>query len=255
MAPTPPQFSNPPLRAPVRGLLFDLDGTLIATRRLYLEAFADALEPVLGQRPTHDEMMAHRPRSEIRFLREVTAIALRQRDPAADDSQVTPGLSDVQDEVLQRFFESYRRRHPDDFEGVYTGVPEMLAIGRARGLPMGMVTGKSRRSWSITEPLVDLGAFEPLVFDDDVEASKPDPAGIHLALETLATPAGGTLYIGDSLTDLEAAANAGVVPVGVLWSKRDHEREAFVRAAHEQGGLVLPTPAHLESLLEFTGAG
>ncbi len=250
--------------APVAGLLFDLDGTLIATRHLYLEAFADALEPLVGQRLTHDEMIARHPRSEVRFLKELTAEAVLGGvdraglgDPAAAadrNATTTPppahaGLNAAQSAVLDRFFESYRRRHPSDFEGVYPGVRSMLDLGRSRGLPVGLVTGKSRRSWDITRPEVDLGEFHTLVFDDDVPESKPDPAGLHLALQALELPAEQVVYIGDSVTDLEAAVRAGIRPVAVLWSKRAHEREPFRQAALTRGGHVLATPGDLSELL------
>ncbi len=226
-----------PLR--ISGLLFDLDGTLIATRRLYLEAFADALEPVVGHRPSHDEMMALRPRAEVRFLRQVTQTAVGNG----------PHVEAAAEGVLERFFAAYQRRHEKDFEGVYHDVPQMLSHARSTGLPLGLVTGKSRRSWGITSAFVELGPFDPMVFDDDVPRSKPDPTGLRLALEALGTPARETLYVGDSTTDLEAAAHAGVIPVGVLWSKRSHEREPFAEAAREWGGEVLERPGDLAGFL------
>ncbi len=223
---TPPGTLPQPLAA----VVFDLDGTLIATRRLYLEAFADALAPVLGHRPTHEQMMALRPRAEIRFLEDM-------------------GGSDHHTGVMERFFQAYEERHDDDFEGVYTGVPELLAELRRLGPPLGLVTGKSRRSWSITAPRAGLGPFHAAVFDDDVPASKPDPAGLLQVVEALGVPAARTAYVGDSVTDLQAARRAGLLPIGVLWSKRAHERERFARAAHENGGLAVETPAGLAKLV------
>lgn len=212
-------------------VLFDLDGTLIATRRLYLEAFADALEPILGHRPSHDEMIALRPRAEVRFLRQM-------------------GGSDAHAGVMDRFFKAYEVRHEADFEGVYTGVSELLDTVRRLGTPMGIVTGKSRRSWSITRSRVRLGSFEVGVFDDDVPASKPDPAGLKRALDALDAQPTGAIYVGDSVTDLEAAHRAGITPVAVLWSKRSHEREPFAQAAVRLGGLAVETPAELMGHLE-----
>ena len=219
--------------APIRAVLFDLDGTLVATRRLYLEAFADALEPVLGRRPGHDEMMALRPRAEIRFLRELGGEAAHAI-------------------VMERFYRSYQRRHDGDFQGIYPGVLEMLVSLRSLELPLGLVTGKSRRSWGVTGPRVGLGPFPVAVFDDDVPRSKPDPSGLQAAILALSQRGmvdleapGEVLYVGDSSTDLEAAAAAGVRPGAVLWSKRAHERPRFQEQAEALGGLVFPTPDHL----------
>jgi len=211
-------------------VLFDLDGTLIATRRLYLESFADALEPVFRRRPTHEWFMARNPRAEVRFLREL----------AGDEAH--PG-------VMERFYVAYEERHDRDFEGIYDGVEEMLAGVRARGVPMGIVTGKSRRSWDITSRRVSLGEFGVRVFDDDVPAPKPDPAGLRRAAETLGVSVERVLYLGDSASDLEAAHAAGARAFGVLWPKRPDEIEGFRRLAHALGGRVLRHPAELEAVL------
>jgi len=213
-------------------VLFDLDGTLIATRRLYLEAFADALEPVLDRRASHDEMMAFRPRAEVRFLREM-------------------GGDHAHADVMTRFWTAYEARHDEDFEGIYPGVPGLLADLRDRGLPLGLVTGKSRRTWEITRPHVEgaLGTFAALVFDDDVQAPKPDPAGLLLAMEALGARPEGGVYVGDTSSDLEAARRAGLTPVGVLWSKRPHEREAFALRARSLDGFAVDSPSDLVGAL------
>ncbi|TVP79588.1 MAG: HAD family hydrolase [Gemmatimonadales bacterium] len=224
------------LPRPLSAILLDLDGTLIATRRLYLEAFADALEPVLGHRPSHDEMIALRPRAEIRFLEEM-------------------GGTSHHGGVMDRFFQAYHERHEDDFEGVYTGVPALLDELRALGRPLGIVTGKSRRSWSITGPRVGLGDFQVEVFDDDVPASKPDPAGLRQAVAARGVSPAQAIYVGDSVTDLEAARRAGLFPVAVLWSKRAHEREPFAAAARENGGLAVATPIQLGKLVRQSVEG
>lgn len=227
--------------APIRAVLFDLDGTLVATRRLYLEAFADALEPVMGRRPGHDEMMALRPRAEIRFLREV-------------------GGEDAHPVVMERFYRAYQRRHDGDFQGIYPGVPEMLVSLRSLDLPLGLVTGKSRRAWRVTGPRVRLGPFPVTVFDDDVPRSKPDPSGLQAAVLSLSEMGmvdpevpGEVLYVGDASTDLEAAAAAGVRPGAVLWSKRAHEREKFRAQSEALGGLVFSTPEQLVEVVHSSG--
>jgi beta-phosphoglucomutase-like phosphatase (HAD superfamily) len=58
----------PKSAAGIRALLFDLDGTLIDTYRLYLESFRRALAPALGFAPSDEEILAHRPVAERRLL-------------------------------------------------------------------------------------------------------------------------------------------------------------------------------------------
>ncbi len=104
----------------------------------------------------------------------------------------------------------------------------MLAGLRAAGLPLGIVTGKSRRSWELTRTRQELGAFDVLVFDDDVKEPKPDPEGLHIALDRLGAAPSAAVYLGDSGSDVEAALAAGVRPAAALWAKQGDDREAFL---------------------------
>jgi HAD superfamily hydrolase (TIGR01509 family) len=194
-----------------RAILFDLDGTLIDTYRLYEEAFRRALTPYLGHEPSWEEMIARGPGSERSFL-----------------------LGWLGEEAGERchadFGRHYEALHGALHDGVYDGVAEMLAALRAAGYPLGVVTGKGRHAWSVTERELGLGAFDVVVTDDDVAAPKPDPEGLLAAARALALPPGEIAYLGDSLGDVEAARAAGMRAAAVLWPKTaDGEAERFVK--------------------------
>jgi pyrophosphatase PpaX len=213
-------------------VLFDLDGTLINTKSLYLEAYRQAVEPFVRDDLTREEIMALRPTSEIAFIRAVVA------------------EGDV-DACLEAFYGAYRALHAERFQGVYPGIPEVLDRIRDRGLPMGLVTGKSRRSWEITRDLVrDLGPFDTLVFDDDVRAPKPDPHGLQLALDVLGVMPGGAVYVGDTRSDMEAARAAGVRAMAALWARED-DRERHARRVEEVGAMLLYDPMDLLLALDL----
>ena len=62
------------------------------------------------------------------------------------------------------------------------------------------------------------GLLEPfgvIVGGEDVSRHKPDPEGLMMATEMLGS-LGSTLYVGDSLSDAEAAKRAGLPFVAVL---------------------------------------
>jgi pyrophosphatase PpaX len=196
---------------PPAAILFDLDGTLIDTYRLYLECYRRALEPHLGHAPTDAEIAARRPASERRFLTDWLG---EQHGEACHA------------EVRRLYAELYREMH----EGVYEGVPEMLSGLRSAGLRLGIVTGKGREAWEVTRAASELGAFDVVVTDDDVHAAKPDPGGLLAAVEALRVAPEQAVYVGDSTVDMKAGRNAGMRIGAALWAKTaPGEAEAFVR--------------------------
>jgi HAD superfamily hydrolase (TIGR01509 family) len=224
------------VEARVHWVLFDVDGTLIDTWDLYIETFLRTLEAHVGRRLTLEELAAMHPTSELRVLRQVLA---------SDEE-----LPDAHDGFLTHM----RSLHPELFAGVYDGVPEMLAALRARGLILGLVTGKSKGAWAVTAPVAALGEFAVAVMDDDVAAPKPAPDGILEAVALLDADPAATLYVGDSVNDMRAAQAADVRFAAALWDKSDEERPRFVEKVTAEGAwALLPEPASLVDLLNGGG--
>ncbi|MNC30649.1 Pyrophosphatase PpaX [compost metagenome] len=61
------------------------------------------------------------------------------------------------------------------------------------------------------------GFFELAITGDDVEKPKPDPEGIHKALDTLGIDPADAVFIGDSNADILAGKAAGLRTYGVRW--------------------------------------
>jgi pyrophosphatase PpaX len=200
----------------IQCVLFDLDGTLVDTWDLYIEAYIRTLEPCFGRRLTLEELIALRPTSELRLLRRALA-----------GSDVGP--------THREFLRHYAALHLNQFGGVYPGARDMLGALRSTGLAVGIVTGKSRGAWEITKQVTDLGEFAVVVTDEDVAEPKPDPEGLVLALNRLRMPAGQAIYVGDSVGDAKAARAAGALFAAALWPKATHEIDKFLAQVHEVG--------------------
>jgi len=214
-------------------VLFDLDGTLIDTKSLYIEAYRQAVQPYVRKELTPDDIKALRPTSELAFLRAVV-----------HDTHFDACLAD--------FYQAYETLHQHRFAGVYPGIPATLAALLDAGIPMGLVTGKSRRSWEITRAVIELPVtFDALIFDDDVRAPKPDPHGLELAVEAMGVDPGRALYVGDTLTDMEAARAAGLRPIAALWAFDDDRREQHLERIRAVDATPIRRP---EELLELVGA-
>lgn len=211
-----------------RAILFDLDGTLIDTFRLYVECIRRTLAPYLGHVPTDEEMAARGPGSERSFL-----------------------LGWLGDEAGERAHADlgghYEALHGALHDGMYDGVREMLDALRAAGYPLGIVTGKGRRAWEVTDREMGLGAFAVVVTDDDVRAPKPDPQGLLAAAAALGLPPAEIVFVGDSEADLQAGRAAGMRTAAVLWPKTGPgEAERFVKRVEPlEPGWVFARPAEL----------
>jgi pyrophosphatase PpaX len=94
----------------------------------------------------------------------------------------------------------------------------MLDGLNALGLPMGVVTSKSR-------PLAERGLritgladyFDTLVTCDDTDRHKPDPYPLAVAAGALGVQLRYCVYVGDSPHDVRAAVGGGAVAVAATW--------------------------------------
>lgn len=215
-----------------RFVLFDLDGTLIDTLNLYVRAVVQTLQATGHNLLSLEEVLSLRLNSEPRLM-----------------AHFYP--PDEVEGAHRRFLKNYQELHARHFDGVYPGVDELLKSLRSRGLKLGIVTGKSRGAWAITREHARLGAFDTLVFDDDVSAPKPDCEGLVKAMSNLSASPSDTIYVGDSVDDLEAATAAGTGFLAALWSKSESEILAFEQAAAEIGPYAgVGHPGEVERLLQ-----
>lgn len=93
----------------------------------------------------------------------------------------------------------------------FPGVPEGLCSLSERGLVLSILSLKS--SDHIKAPLklhgID-GYIDSVIGPEDISAHKPEPDGIFYLSEKTGIALSDILYVGDSITDLKTAINAGV---------------------------------------------
>jgi pyrophosphatase PpaX len=70
-----------------------------------------------------------------------------------------------------------------------------------------------------------------IVSVDDVANPKPHPEPVLRAMEELGADPATTMMVGDSAVDMESAAAAGTIPVGVAWSLKG-EQKLLASGAH-----------------------
>lgn len=152
-------------------------------------------------------------------------------------------LGERADEAWEFYLANYRRYHrlaPKPFPGV----PELLANLAGRGCRLALVTGKSEQSARLSLEYLSLGGLFEFVAGGSVE-------GVIKAgqLQCLAEATGvrpdDVAYVGDSTSDMEQAATAGVVGLGAGWSSYADEALLSAAGAAEVFGTVASLAAYM----------
>ena len=176
-----------------RLFVFDLDGTLIDSRR----DIADAANVLLGE-------CGAAPLPEDRIGRMVGdgAATLVARAFAASGVERPP-------DALERFVAIYGRRLLNHTRA-YDGIPEVLDALSARA-SLAVLTNKPLASTRRILDGLDLARFfdaDAVIGGDGPFPRKPDPAGLRHLAARVAAAHGDTLLVGDSIIDWRTARAA-----------------------------------------------
>lgn len=179
--------------------LFDLDGTLLDSVRLILDSYHYTTEVHgLPRRTDADWLVGLGTPLRVQF-REVV------RDDLSMDQLVAT-------------YREFNLSHHDEMASPYPGVVDVLRRVRAAGIRFGLVTSKNQHGARLGLRLMGVEAdFEVVVGADDVVNPKPHPEPVLKALELMKVRKEDSVYIGDSVHDMESGRAAGVRIAAVLW--------------------------------------
>ena len=200
--------------SPLRAVLFDLDGTLIDSIGLIVDAMHHAFEGFGGTVPADSVWMAGIGTPLFKQL------ALYARSAEELD-------------MLRERYRAYQFIHHDDVIKEYPGTTAVLEDLHARGLAMGIVTSKGDELARRGLELTGLARFLPVVVSaDSVTKYKPEPEPVLLALERLGVRADEALMMGDSPHDISSGNAAGVRTIGALWGPFTREQIAVTHPTY-----------------------
>ena len=182
-------------------ILFDLDGTLVDTA-------PDMVTVLLGMQKDHG--LALLPYDLARSYVSNGAVGLvRLAFPAADDTQTK--------QLHLEYLERYEDAVCVD-STLFPDLDVLLDKLDAGGRPWGVVTNKPMR---MTDPLLaGLGLSSRAacsISGDTLPQRKPHPAPLLLASQQIGVPAEKTVYVGDSVRDIEAGRAAGMVTIAASY--------------------------------------
>lgn len=182
----------------VRGIVFDLDGTLIDSR-LDIAASVNQTLVECGYRALPiDELMSYVGDGAGQLIRR-----------AAGLDETSPQLAPM----LERFLEYYTAHAADQTTWMPGAIEALDALGE---YPLAVCTNKPKpTTLAVLKALGGLHRFQAIIGGGDVPALKPDPIALRVIAKELGCSAESLVIVGDGPQDIEAGKNAGSFTVGV----------------------------------------
>lgn len=102
----------------------------------------------------------------------------------------------------------------------YPGVMDMLHSLKQKGFLLTINTNKGQKlTDELIKKLFPSGLFDAIVGYEESRPSKPDPFGVDMICDVCGMSREQSIYIGDGLSDVNTAANAGIPCVFVTWGQ------------------------------------
>jgi HAD superfamily hydrolase (TIGR01509 family) len=183
----------------VRGVIFDLDGTLTNSIEVYFTLFKEGLAAA-GIDITRKEVLE--PLSE---------------GIGAWDHVIPMDLQDREDKIRQ-----LKKRFRGDFMKALAQVKPLPEVDRVlevladRGIKLGLVTDSPVSSLRPLEENSLVDHFRAIITRDDGFPRKPAPDGILECLRRMGVSPDEAISIGDALLDVRAGRAAGTLTIGVM---------------------------------------
>jgi HAD superfamily hydrolase (TIGR01509 family) len=182
---------------PPGAVLFDIDGTLVDSSYVHVSAWMQALRAV--GHPV-DAWRIHR--GQGMGSSELLATLLGE---AAEQ---------VGAQAKQHHSERYQQA--SDQLRVFDGARDLVAAVAQRGARVVLATSAAPDELELLRSILDIDdAVAEITAAEDVQAAKPEPDLIHVALQRAGVTADRAVYVGDTVWDVQACGKAGVVCVGM----------------------------------------
>jgi pyrophosphatase PpaX len=211
----------------IRGVIFDLDGTLANTIPVCVAAFRSAFERFSGRRWDDEQIKALFGPTEEGSCRRV--------------------VPEHSKECLEAYLTEYEKAHTGLTEP-FPGIRDALRLLKERGVAPAVVTGKGPVSARISLRQLGLESYFGLV-----ETGSPEgpikPESLTKVLAKWSVEPHEAAYLGDLAYDMEAAAEVGMIALGAAWSEGSTAHEAHPKileaAFNDVGGFISWIETHI----------
>ncbi len=183
--------------------LFDADGTLFDTTELIYQCFVYSLDKFGNIKKPKEEII----KSIGRTLRSQFEIHLGP-------------LSDEQYDEIQKEHMRFQLSIYKDYLKSFPGVTPGLATLKKRNKRLAIVTSRKINSLSVFLKETEIfDYFEVIITPDETEKHKPEPEPALKAMSLLGAVSEQSIFIGDSLFDIQCGKNAGIDTAFMTYSK------------------------------------
>ena len=214
----------------MRGVIFDLDGTLVDS----LQDIAAAMNRTLARRgfPTHP-LAAYQS-----FIGEGVQKLAERALPEDQQGERASVVAAYQADYAEHLLAS---------SAPYPGIPALLDALSAKGVPMTVLSNKpDAATRELVQALFGRWSFQAVAGERPGVPRKPDPTAALKLAQAMGLPACDVSFVGDTLVDIACARAAGMRPLGVLWGFRAQEVAA-------SGVTAVRRPQELVPLLTQVG--
>ncbi|WP_057914459.1 HAD family hydrolase [Peribacillus muralis] len=185
-----------------KAIIFDVDGTILDTEKAILKS----LQKIL----LHEQNKEY-PLEELRFALGIPGKETLKRLHISDVDRVHPNWCKA---VLEFSHEV----------SLFHGIERVIHDLHRSEIKTGIVTSKTKQELiDEFEPFSLSSFFEHTICANDTEKHKPHPEPLLTCLERLNIDPENSLYIGDSIYDMQCAQQAGVKFGLALWGSKTTE--------------------------------
>ena len=190
--------ATPPPGGRRRGVLFDVDGTLIDSSYVHTLAWWGAFRQY-GYDIPMASIHHHVGMGGGRLV----------------DSLLPAGRDRSQDEDVMASHGALYAAHWPVLRA-FDGAKDLLAQCHAGGLAVALASSARKEDLRVMKTILACDAvIDAATSSDDAEESKPAPDILVAALERIGVQAADAVYVGDAVWDMKAAAALGIPAIGV----------------------------------------
>ncbi len=218
------------MSAPLRLVLFDVDGTLVDSQGSIVAAMTASFNALSLPVPDRQAILS------------IVGLSL----PIAISELANEHATEVQQRLVDGYKQAYQAHRVAQGAAsspLYPGAREVIeALHAIPEVLLGVATGKSQRG---LDALIEAHGLERYFVTRQVadhHPSKPHPSMIETACAETGVGAGNTVMIGDTRFDMDMARAAGVPCIGVTWGYHD-------RSALESATRIIETFDQLPNVL------